>query len=116
MWLTGVVQEVRRALWVPTVCLLIQLTIVHLLSIARRLQRFTKTPGIPCLEAMLPSLERDRQESGTIVYWPATEERTQNICLGVGGGEGSGSQRWVGVGVNPLLSLEEVSYSFHQKK
>lgn len=78
MWLTSVVQEIRRALWAPTVCLLIQLTIVHLLRIDRKLQRLTKTPGIPCLEGMLPSLERDRQESGTIVYWPATEGRTQN--------------------------------------
>lgn len=78
MWLTGVVQEVRRALRTPTVCLLIQLTIVHQRSVDRKLQRFTKTPGIPCLEGMLLSLERDKQESGTIVYWPATEGRTQN--------------------------------------
>lgn len=30
MGLTSTVQEVRRALWAPTACLLIQLTIVHL--------------------------------------------------------------------------------------
>lgn len=88
MWLTGVVQEVRRALWAPTVCLLIQLAIVHLLSVDRRLQRFTKTPGIPCLGGMLPSLERDRQESGTIVYLASYrgEDTKQLTGWGWGGG------------------------------